>query len=185
MSALTDRAQSFAEIQECLVKSALDLFGAYGMRVDYSLGGAAEVSGPAVMAVMGYADRGVRGALLLLASRGVVDALMPVEARGALVPVEVSLRDVFGEFANMLLGRVKNQLVARFMAPLLTTPTTVFGDDLELPAPRSGMSAWHTFAGAGGDIFVRFDATFEGDFKLSPPGAGEAPTLAEGEMVLF
>lgn len=185
MSALTERARGFAEIQDYLVRSSHELFAAYGMHIEYSLGGAAEIRGPAVMAVIGYADHGVRGSLLILTSRAVVDALTPSEVRTSGVAVEDSLRDVLGEFANMLLGRIKNQLVTRDVAPLLTTPTTVFGDHLELPAPTNGMSAWHTFAGAAGNIFVRFDATFEADFTLASVVEGTSPSLTEGEMILF
>jgi hypothetical protein len=68
---------------------------------------------------------------------------------------------------------------------MLATPTTVIGEGLQLPAPRSGMSAWHRFSSSSGDIFVRLDATFESDFELAAPNASHAPPIAEGEMVLF
>jgi CheY-specific phosphatase CheX len=184
MSTLTERAHSFAEIQDYLVKSTSDLFGAYGMRVEYSTGGAAEVHGSAVMAIIGYAAESVRGMLLILTSHAVVDALTPKEVHGSGAMADVS-RDVLGEFSNMLLGRVKNQLVLRDVAPLLTTPTTVFGDDLQLPAPISGMSAWHTFTGAAGSLFVRFDATFEAGFALAPAVDGQSPSPVEGEVMMF
>lgn len=186
MSILTERAQAFAEIQDYLVSGCLSLFGAYGMPVEYAVGGAAEIRGPAVMAVIGYATQNMRGALLILTSREVVAALTPTEARVNDAGAEpASLRDVLGEFSNMLLGRIKNQLILREVAPLLATPTTVFGDHLELPAPTSGMSAWHTFSGPAGDVFVRFDATFDAAFALSPAVDGRVPALAEGEMILF
>jgi CheY-specific phosphatase CheX len=185
MSSMVERAQTFGEIQDYLVTSARALFEAYGMEVEYSSGGSAEIDGPAVMAVIGFADVGVRGTLLLLTPRDIVDALTPPEVRASGVAAEDSLRDVLGEFANMLLGRIKNQLVTRDIAPLLTTPTTVYGDDLKLPAPTSGMSAWHTFAGAMGNIFVRFDATVGAEFALAPVGEGKPTPIAEGEMLLF
>jgi hypothetical protein len=184
MSTMTERAQSFAEIQDYLVKSTNDIFGAYGMAVEYSVGGAAEVRGPAVMAIIGYAARSVRGSLLILTSHAVVDALTPKEVRASDVTGEVP-RDVLGEFSNMLLGRVKSQLLLRDVSPLLTTPTTVFGDDLVLPAPVSGMSAWHTFSGSKGSIFVRFDATFEAGFALAPAVEGQAVSPAAGEVMMF
>ncbi len=185
MSALIQRAQSFAEIQQYLVRAATDLFAAHGVPVEHTFGGSAEIKGPAVMAVIGYAATAARGALLILTSRAIVTELEPEELKRAGIPAEASLRDVLGEFANMLLGRVKNKLLAHDMIPFLTTPTTVFGDELQLPAPTSGMSAWHTFATANGPLFVRFDATFDADFVLEPPDDdGDAP-LAEGEMITF
>ncbi len=95
------------------------------------------------------------------------------------------LRDVLGEFSNMLIGRVKNQLVTRNVAPLVATPTTIFGDDLTLPAPTSGMSAWHKFASPVGDLFVRLDATFEKEFALDPIDGNAAVPLTEGDMTFF
>lgn len=185
MSALIRRAQSFAEIQQYLVQAASDLFGGYGVPVEHTFGGAADVKGPAIMAVIGYAATTARGALLILTSRSIVSDLAPEEMKAANLPQEVALRDVLGEFANMLLGRVKNKLLAHDMVPLLTTPTTVFGDDLQLPAPNSGMSAWHTFTTDKGAVFVRFDATFEADFVLDPPVEDGDAVLAEGEMIAF
>ncbi len=182
MSLLTERAQNFAEIQQYLVSSALDLFNLYGMPIEYSPGGAAEVKTSAVMAIIGYASPDVRGSLLLLTSRSVVLGLKPSEVQS--VPDEEVLRDVLGEFANMLLGRVKNQLSARKVEPLISTPTTVFGDYVVLPVPTSGVSAWHTFESKRGPIFARFDATFELGFSLAPAVEGKPP-LAEGEVLFF
>jgi CheY-specific phosphatase CheX len=180
---LSESAQTFAQIQEYLVKGTVDLFGAYGISVEHETGGSAEVKGASVMAITGYAGDHVRGALLILASCDVVTAIEPKELHGTGLPAEALLRDVLGEFSNMLLGRVKNQLCLRSVAPLLTQPTTVLGHDLQLPVPRSGMSAWHTFTCRAGSIFVRFDATFEPDFALDPDR--KPPVVLEGEMVLF
>ena len=134
---------------------------------------------------IGAMTESVRGAVLLLTSRPVVGALQPEELRATGLPEDVVLCDVLGEFANMLLGRVKNQLAARALAPLMATPTTFVGDDLALPAPRSGLSAWHRFSGATGDIFVRLDATFGAEFALAPEVASPDPQLHEGDMILF
>jgi CheY-specific phosphatase CheX len=184
MDTLTKRAADFAEIEGYVITSVCDLFDAYGMSVEHASVGEAELSGPSVMAVIGYASHGVRGALLLLTSPAVVTVLRPTEVEAHAVAPEDVLRDVLGEFANMLLGRVKNQLLRHALSPFVSTPTTVFGADLKLPAPRSGLSAWHTFSTPSDAIFVRFDATFEPGFSLGP--AQEATgVLAEGEMVMF
>lgn len=184
MSSLTRRAADFVEIESYVITCVGDLFDAYGMPVEHASGGVAELAGPSVMAVIGYASDRVRGALLLLTSPTVVMALRPPEAvMRAVVPEDV-LRDVLGEFANMLLGRVKNQLLRHALSPFLSTPTTIFGADLKLPAPTSGMSVWHTFSTPSDDIFVRFDATFEPGFALGPVQE-TLGLLAEGEMVMF
>jgi CheY-specific phosphatase CheX len=185
MQTLAEQASAFAEIQGYLVTAAGELFEAYGMPVQHSFGGAADTRGQSVMAVIGYAAESVRGAVLLLTSRPVVDALQPEELRATGLPDDVVLCDVLGEFANMLLGRVKNQLATRALSPLMATPTTFVGDDLGLPAPKSGLSAWHRFACPTGDIFVRLDATFEADFTLAPRVKTTEPPLREGDMILF
>jgi CheY-specific phosphatase CheX len=185
MRTLTEQARYFAEIQEFLVKGALDLFEGHGLPVQHSIGAAAvTIAGPSVMAVIGYAATTVRGSLLLLTSRAVVATLQPAEIRTG-PPSEALLRDVLGEFCNMLSGRMKNRLVTRGIAPLLSTPTTIFGDDLQLPVPTSGVSAWHRFSSPAGDIYVRLDATFEIDFTLPSDDSPVDPPLGEGEMVLF
>jgi hypothetical protein len=184
MHTLAEQAQSFAEIQDYLVRGAIQLFGGYGVPVEHSIGGSAvAIQGPAVMSVIGYAAPTVRGALLVLTSHALVAALQPEEIRRT-SPTEALLRDVLGEFCNMLLGRVNNQLAARNVALLVATPTTIFGVDLDLPVPRSGLSAWHRFASGVGDIFVRLDATFEPEFSLAP-AESRVNLPSEGELVLF
>ena len=184
MDSLTKRAADFVEIEACVVRSVCELFDAYGMSVEHAPGGVAEMTGPSVMAVMGYASDKFRGALLLMTSSAVVTALRPPEVVARAVAPEDVLRDVLGEFANMLLGRVKNQLTRRALLPFLSTPATVYGADLKLPAPTSGISAWQTFSTPTDAIFVRFDATFESGFVLEPVQKATG-MLAEGEMVMF
>jgi CheY-specific phosphatase CheX len=185
MRSLTEQAQYFAEIQEYLVKGSLDLFEGHGLPVEHAIGATAvNIGGPSVMAVIGYAALTVRGSLLLLTSRSVVAALQPAELRTE-PPTEALLRDVLGEFCNMLIGRMKIRLVSRGIAPLLSTPTTIFGDDLKLPIPTSGMSAWQRFSSRAGDIHVRLDATFEVNFALFAEDASAAPLPVEGDTVLF
>jgi hypothetical protein len=185
MNPLTARAISFAEVQQYLVDGATRLFEGYGVPATYVVGDdVASVPGAAVMAVVGYASPTVRGAVLLLAPRALVETLVPQELRNR-TSAEEALRDVLGEFANMLAGRVKNQLVAHGVAPMLVPPTAVFGDELELPAPVSGLSAWHRFVTRHGDLFIRFDASFDAGFSLAPADANMAPAVHEGEMVLW
>jgi CheY-specific phosphatase CheX len=185
MQTLDEQANAFAEVQKYLVRGASELFEKYGLPVSHSFGGTVNTSGPSVMAVIGYAAESVRGALLLLTSRALVDKLRPEELRKVRVPEDVVLRDVLGEFSNMLLGRIKSQLSTRGLAPLLTTPTTIIGEGLELPAPTSGLSAWHRFSSQEGELFIRLDATFDAEFALSAETPASTPPPREGVMVEF
>jgi len=176
----------FAEIQDYVIVAALEMFDAHGVPVEHESVGMLDTTPRNVMATIGFAAEGLRGALVLVTTQKVVATLQPDVLKNTGFPDEVVLRDVIGEFSNMLLGRVKNKLLPRGVAALLATPTTVIGENLDLPAPRSGLSAWHRFSGGVEDIFVRLDATLEPEFTLETPAdADAAPQLAEGEMVLF
>jgi hypothetical protein len=185
MRTIAEHAQYFVEIQGFLIDGAINMFGHVGMPVEHAIGPVeANVEGPAVMAVIGYASSSMRGALLILTSREIAAELQPIAIRRG-PPSETALRDVLGEFCNMLVGRIKNRLVRRGVAPLTGTPTTVLGDRLQLPVPTSGLSAWHRFAVAAGDIHVRLDTTFELEFAMAAAdNADEAPEL-EGDVILF
>src|SRR5579872_955110 len=185
MFRIAEEAQAFAQFQEYLVLGCVDLLLHYGLSVEHTLGAAAaDVRGPAVMAVIGYAAPTVRGALLLLTSRELVAELEPREIRTA-APSDVFLRDVLGEFCNMTIGRVTRRLAGHAIAPLISTPTTISGSGLYLPAPTSGMSAWHRFASAKGDLFARLDAAFEPSFYLAPADESAYAPMLEGGMVIF
>jgi hypothetical protein len=186
MSMLERQAAIFMQMQTALQDAALELFAAYGVPVSYSPGGSIDTRPRTVMATIGYATEGLRGALVLVASQATVATLQPDVLRftGA-AGSELTLRDVLGEFANMLTGRMKNKLLRRGMAPMIGTPASIVGEDLELPAPRSGVSAWQRYSGATGEIFIRLDATLEVDFALGLSAEDAAPPMAEGEMVLF
>jgi CheY-specific phosphatase CheX len=181
----TTKALTFAEIEKYLVDCTTDLLAAYRRTVELAEGGVAETPGPCVMSVVGFATKGMRGSLLLLSPRDVVLELVPPELQGSTAPVEHLLRDVLGEFANMLAGRLRNRLIAHGIDPLVSTPTTVLGDEILVPAPKSGISAWNRFVGPDINVFVRLDATFESSFTLAPPDDANAPQFHEGEMVFF
>lgn len=185
METLDDQAKAFAEVQKCLAKATSDLCDRYQMPVVRSFDGTVDTRGESVMAVIGFAAETLRGSLLLLTSCAVVEKLRPPDLREIAVPEDVVLRDVLGEFSNMLLGRVKNLLSRRGLAPLITTPTTIIGADLKLPAPTSGLSAWHRFSCAEGVLFVRLDATFDAEFELAPEKPLSSPPPLEGVMVEF
>ena len=156
---LTQVALDFAAIEGLVVAGTREMLAAFGHPVDLVEGTVPESPGPSVMSIIGLAATGLRGSLLLLGAREAVAGLVPPELF-AKAPPELVLRDVLGEYANMLAGRVKNQLLSHGLAPLLSTPTTVLAEDLVVPASRSGMSAWHRFRGPGAELFVRLDVTF-------------------------
>jgi CheY-specific phosphatase CheX len=181
----TRQTLTFAEIDNYLLTCAPELLAANGRKVVAQEDGSVDTAKPTVMAFIGLAAEGLRCSLLLLSSRETVETLVPDAVRQARVPPELAIRDVLGELANMMAGRVKNGLLAHGVQAFSSTPTTVFGDEVAIPAPRSGMSAWHRFAGGGVDLWVRLDTTFESGFELAPADDSRAVHAKDGELVLF
>lgn len=177
-------AVAFADIQTHVVKASTELFEAYDIPLDYLQDGApVEIgAGDGVASIIGYAGSHVRGALVLLASRSFAAGVQGAESAS-----DDEIRDLQGEFSNMLLGRIKNQLLRRAVVLMLATPTTLFGKDLRIPTPSGGTSTWHAFESPKGRVFVRFDATFDPGFVLAdeePLPEEEAPA-AEGDLMMF
>lgn len=176
---------AFTAIQSHVVKASVELFEAYEVPLEHLQDGAevAVGGGDGVASIIGYAGDHIRGALVLLASRRFATGLQP----GSEDAGDDEIRDLFGEFSNMLLGRIKNQLLRRAVVLMLATPTTLFGKDLRLPQPNAGTSTWHSFDSPFGRMFVRFDATFDPAFVLGeeePLPEEEAPA-AEGDLMMF
>lgn len=175
---------ALAALQHEVASASTELFAAYGVALTALPQPEAAVvgDGEGVASIIGYTGEHVRGALVLFAERPFAESLQPDVAQAG----DDALRDVFGEFANMLLGRVKNQLLRRAVVLQMATPTTSFGRDLRILAPKVGSSAWHAFESVSGRVFVRFDVTMEPGFVLGEPVVepGEAPAV-EGDLMMF
>lgn len=137
-----------------------------------------------ILASIGFGGESASGSLLLLAPRETVHALEPVAVDGAGLDAEC---DVVGELANMLIGRLKNQLLHREVVLGLGTPLTAIARAARVLATRpSTRSAWFAIDFPTGRLLVRLDARFEPSFEvgverpLSSHSAG-----AEGDMFFF
>jgi two-component system chemotaxis sensor kinase CheA len=182
--AIGERARHFGVLDHYLVTGARSLFAAHGLEMEYAAVESMPRPGDVMMAAIEYDGEDVRGSLLLRTSREMVEALRPARVGPSDTAPDDLLGDVLGEFANMLLGRVKNQLANHGVSPSLGIPRCEIGTERDVPAPRSGVSAWHTFRVGPHRFFARFDATFGPGFSLKRRRCG-APALGEGEMVLF
>jgi hypothetical protein len=175
---------AFVKMADHMMMAAVDLFDAYGMKLER-----APTDGPwpaeprerRVAAVIGYGSANVRGALVLVAS---VESVQTWQgALAELDPSEDAIRDTIGEFANMVLGRMKNLLLANGIVLLPATPTTIFGIELTLPKSSAGTSRWYQFDGTPGRLGVPLDAEFDEGFVFRDDARQEA--ASEGEMLLF
>jgi CheY-specific phosphatase CheX len=184
--ASTVSAEAHAVMQQQLVTATVELFAAYGMTVEPVSEGPDLVPRTdverVVMAVIGYAGETLRGAIVLLAGKqdvrrwqtGLDEADASIEA----------IHDTVGEFANMLLGRLKTALLKMGVSFFLTTPTTASGVGVRIPVPHGGMSSWQHFQGAAGRIEVRLDVVFDPSFCFRTTVSNELPATA-GDMMLF
>lgn len=186
----------FERIEEMLIAVARELFEAHGKACTFegrvgAYAGRTELE--SVIATIGFAGAKVRGSLVLVTRRTTAESLRPEEV--ASKSDEGMLGDVLGEFANMLLGRLKNRLLARGVELLLGTPTTAVGRELVL-TPSSGASAWYVFEvdGAGDAnvstrasrrIHVRLETEMDPALAIADEPEGRALELVEGDMVLF
>lgn len=177
----------FHELTEELIEDALDLLKDFQLPLSFIQDGAntTALAEDVLLAVIGYSAHTMRGALTLLAPRTTVTRLDPggLELRDD----DDLLADIFGELANQMIGRFKNSLLPRGVVIELTTPTTLCGSGLRFPNAHSGLSSWLLFSKDAHKLYVRFDATFELDFKLLEPHerTAQAAVLDEGEMMFF
>ena len=157
---------------------ALELFAAYDVPI-------ARCTAPAedgvwrdtyCMASIGYVGQGLKGVLVLAASRAAAEAW--TSAAGG---EECDMADTVGEFSNMLLGRLKGRLLREGIPISLATPTTVVGDQICISV-APGASSWQFFEGPGWRLGTRLDAAFEPDFKRKTT---PAPPIEAGDALLF
>ena len=174
MSAVTNAV--FASMCDHLEASAIALFRDHGFAVTPSLSdGASPGAQKSVAAVIGYASAQMRGALVIVAPEHAVEAW-----RGESASADAC--DVIGEYSNMLLGRLKAQLLREGLTLMLSTPTAARGTAFVV-APGEGSSSWLALDGGGWRAKVRIDAVFDKDFALAT-ACEEAPAEA-GDLLFF
>ena len=132
-----------------------------------------------VVAIIGFAGEHMRGSLVITARASSVDSW-----RGPFgnIDATIDVRDILGELANMVLGRVKGRLLKEGLPILMSTPTTARGPAVML-ARSGGPEEQLGFAGDGWSVSARLDAAFDDAFGLQ-----EAPTAVAaeaGDVMLF
>jgi CheY-specific phosphatase CheX len=132
-----------------------------------------------VVAIIGFASEHMRGSLVMTARASSIERW-----RGPFGEISetADLRDILGELANMVLGRLKGKLLREGLPILMSTPTTARGAAVML-APSGGPQEQLSFAGDRWNLSARVDAVFDIEFGLK-----EEPTViaAEaGDVMLF
>jgi hypothetical protein len=130
------------------------------------------------MASIGYVGEGVRGVLVLAASRAAAKAWTDAAGIGDCDPA-----DTIGEFSNMLLGHLKVRLIREGIPIALATPITVTGTGLRLSVPP-GHSSWQFFDGPSWRLGTRLNASFDSDFRVQSFDESQEPA-SPGDAIIF
>jgi hypothetical protein len=175
----------FGTLEQILAKCLAAMFEGKGRTVSCSLTEPPlPLEAEVILASVGFGCEGAGGSLLLLAPRETVQAIEPAAVGGAGLDAEC---DAVGELANMLVGRLKNQLLHRDVVLLLGTPLTTIARAARVLATHgSTSSAWFGVDFPTGRLLVRLDARFEPPFEVGverPVSVHSAG--AEGDMLFF
>lgn len=141
-------------------------------------------SEPSLIASIGFGGDGVRGTVTTLVSRAGARWLRPAGVSSA---EEAFDCDVLGEVTNMLVGRMKNQLLGHGVALQFGTPTVIVGRDVRVHASaEAAVSTWHTVEVENEPrLCVRLDVSLVEGFAFACDGAGPSSVGVEGTMLLF
>lgn len=141
--------------------------------------------GEVVISSVGYACEHARGSVTALLSRPAAHALYPFELDGS---PELADCDVLGEMTNMIVGRMKNLLLARGVVLMLGTPMSTVGRTVRLLTSHkpTTTSVWYTFEHSRGRLGIRLDASFDPAFQIEDVSKDARATAGvEGDMLFF
>ena len=135
-----------------------------------------------VLASLGFAGDHFRGNVIIASTLAAAKPLCP-PILGELDDATVC--DMFGEVGNMLLGRLKNEILHLGVTLHIGLPTTALVPPGRLAPPRDGAS-WNVFHLPGGPVFIRLAATFEMAFEIKRDDDEKtAPIGVEGDLFFF
>lgn len=182
------QSTAIEKINQLAIEATLELFDSFALPLAHASSGAIPDFNVAneelVIASVGYTAVGLRGSLVMAVGAAEVSKWDPVLLGRS---GDAVLCDTLAEFANMLVGRLKNKLQPRRGALVLDP------DELHREPPAallSGLHAaslcWLLFDGDDRAVHVRVDVTPDDGFKLSEASeSDDAAPAAEGEMLFF
>jgi len=171
------------ELEELLCTCAREMVATYQTPPDAlasaSLAGAEH---GIVVATLDFTAESVKGVVTLVSARHFVGHLQTeVHARDA------ALRDVLGEIANLLGGRLKRHLLSRGVAIKIGTPQSGIAENIRIREDENPFSDCHVLAFPRGRVFMRLDVTIDPSVKVAleslPPE--EHSVSDEGGMLFF
>jgi len=165
---------------ELLTQATLELCARRELSVVPSRTRGLPPEGRHVLGTIGFGGPDMKGALAVLADesfwRSIASPGPPQD--------DHILADMVGEFANMLLGRLRNSMLSLGADVATAIPSAVCGTDLVLDRTTTATADWNVFRSDRGPLFVRLQVAFRSDFRF---GAVTEWSVRpnEADLVLF
>lgn len=173
------RHEDWTQLNDAVIRSTTEVLTSNGIAVEYESGGvSADVPWADTLAIIGLGGQKLRGSVVL----GIPESLLRISHPAAGSEPE-ELADWLAELANLLLGRLKAQLLARGVSIELGTPVTISGTALRFHRFK-GLPMVHGFRVGHERIHVVFEAIGEEATQLSASSDADV-ALEAGEVVLF
>lgn len=163
-----------------LTTATQELFSLHGLSVTPAKARGAPESGAHILGTIGFGGGDMKGALAILADETLWRAIAPVEVAAT----DRMLADMVGEFANMLLGRVRNAVLPLGAEVASAIPSVVYGTNLAFHRAPVARPDWQVFRSDAGPIFVRLVVAFRRDFEFCEASEWSVRPN-EADLVLF
>lgn len=150
----------YPRVIDLLNQASVELFSRRGLRVAPSPTRGLPPEGRHVLGTIGFGGSDMKGALAVLAE----ETLWRSIASPDLPQDDHVLADMVGEFANMLLGRLRNSMLALGADVTTAIPSAICGTNLVVD--RTTAADWHVFRSDRGLVFVRLQVAFRGGLQF-------------------
>jgi hypothetical protein len=171
-------ASQLAELERILAATAEEMIVHESSHREGTMSGATEDE--FVVATISFSAEHARGCLTIIGLRKVIAHFQPV---GLELAPDLAVCDVMAELANMLLGRLKNQLLVRGVGVRLSLPKT--GIARNMRPSEDAFSDCQEVSFEDGRIFMRLSASFDDDFSFPAQIRTSQAPLAEGHLLYF
>lgn len=170
----------YPKIIAIVTQATEDLFALHGLSIARSDVRGLPPKGRQILGTIGFGGADMKGTVAVLADESLWKGLAPPD----LPADDHLLADMVGEFANMLLGRMRNAVLPLGAEVATAIPSAVCGTDLALHRTSRARPDWHVFRSDRGPLFVRVHVAFRKDFRFTEESAWSVRPN-EADLVLF
>jgi hypothetical protein len=163
-----------------LADATQELFALQGLALSPSNARAVPPAGRQILGTIGFAGPDMKGTLAILAGQTFWASVAPPEQPQD----EYVYVDMVGEYSNMLLGRLRNAMLALGAEVATGIPTAVCGTDLAVQRSATAKPEWHVFRSDSGPFYLRVQVAFRRGFELSESSEWSVRPN-EADLVLF